>query len=483
MRALAPIAIVVCLVACSPEAGRFKPAAFSRTDAVTTVCAAGATVNGIDVSTWQGTIDWDSVAGSGLGFAIARISDGTGYYDDQFDRNWSEMKRVGLVRGAYQFFEPSEDAAAQANLVVRVVGQLGPSDLPVVLDVETATPTPDEIWTWVNAVQAGTGKTPMIYTSWGLWNSWISGGFESLPLWAANYGVSCPGLAANWSNWTMWQYADNTSVPGISGNVDGDVFNGSLQDLRNFAGSDSPPRGYLDSADCNAVAGWAQDPDAPNDAINVDLYFGGPAGSGVPGIRTVAGNNRTDLCTAIGSCNHGFSLQTPRGVMDGAAHDIHAYGIDTTGGNNPELGSSPKSVTCAPTEAGVLRHVTDPTSYAAWKFDGFMDVRPVSDSDLNNWSTAGDWPSTPMLIQGDGTPEVWIVDGVFRRHVVDPTSAGYWGFDLSTVQVQPHDQVFAMPQGPDLRYRPTLVKGSGDAIYELDDALPDLSPSDAGVSA
>ena len=393
------------------------------------------------------------------------------------------MKRVGLVRGAYQFFEPSEDAAAQADLVVRAVGQLGPGDLPVVLDVETATPTPDEIWTWVNAVQAGTGKTPMIYAGWGLWNQWIpQGGFESLPLWVANYGVNCPGLPANWGGWSFWQYADNTGVPGISGNVDGDVFNGSLQDLQNFAGAvtNTAPRGYLDSAGCDAIAGWAQDPDAPNDPINVDIYFGGPAGSGAPGIRTVAGNDRSDLCSAIGSCNHGYSLRTPRGVMDGASHDIHAYGIDTAGGNNPELGSSPQTLTCAPTETGVLRHVTDPTSYAAWKFDGFMDQRPVSDSDLNSWSVTGDWPSAPVLIQGDGTPEVWIVDGVFRRHVVDPTSASYWGFDLSTVEVQPHDQVFAMPQGPDIRYRPTLVKGSGDAVYELDDALPALPQPDAG---
>jgi len=233
------IALAAALAACGPggdSAGQPRGNAFWRTDAVTTVCGS-TSVKGIDVSSWQGSsINWSSVAGSGLKFAIARISDGTGYPDSDFARNWAGIKSAGMIRGAYQYFEPGQSATAQANMVVSAVGKLGAGDLPVTLDVEKATPTASELQTWLDIVEAGTGKKPIIYTSWGLWNGWLSGGFESYPLWAANYGVSCPGLANHWTSWKFWQYADNTAVPGIGGSVDGDYWNGTLAQLQDFAG-------------------------------------------------------------------------------------------------------------------------------------------------------------------------------------------------------------------------------------------------------
>src|SRR5205807_1649707 len=99
-------------------------------DDALTVCAAGLTVKGIDVSDWQGTINWDAATATGIGYAIARINDGN-HTDSQFTRNWAQIKSHGLVRGAYQFFEPSMDAASQADIVVNAVGLLGPGDLPV----------------------------------------------------------------------------------------------------------------------------------------------------------------------------------------------------------------------------------------------------------------------------------------------------------------------------------------------------------------
>ena len=138
-------------------------------------------------------------------------------------------------------------------------------------------------------------------------------------------------------------------------------------------------------------------------------------------------------------------------MMDGAAHAIHAYGIDAEGGNNPELSNSPRTLSCTPTETGVLRHVINPTSYGAWGFSGFMDVRPVPDATMSGWSRGDDWPTTPQLIQGTGAPEVWLVDGPFRRHVISPDSASDWHLNLATgVQQLPLAQVLAMPQGPDL---------------------------------
>ena len=82
------------------------------------MCASGATVNGIDVSYYQGTIDWTSAKASGIDFAYARISDGTGFIDPQFAANWANMKAAGIVRGAYQFFRPETDPTAPGELLL-----------------------------------------------------------------------------------------------------------------------------------------------------------------------------------------------------------------------------------------------------------------------------------------------------------------------------------------------------------------------------
>jgi lysozyme len=126
-----------------------------------TVCAKGPTVEGIDVSYYQGTIDWPKVKASGRVFAIARISDGT-YMDTKFDANWPAMKSAGLIRGAYQFFEPATDPNVQADIVIKKVGMLGDGDLPVTCDVEatggqSAATINARLHTWMDAVEKCTG--------------------------------------------------------------------------------------------------------------------------------------------------------------------------------------------------------------------------------------------------------------------------------------------------------------------------------------
>jgi lysozyme len=171
------------------------------------VCPGPATVPGIDVSEWQGSIDWAQVAGSGVKFAITRINDGH-HMDPYFQANWDAIKAVGLVRGAYQFYEPNIDAALQASWVVQAVGVLGPGDLPVMLDVEwtSGTPNAQGIGTWLSQVEAGTGKRPLIYTALGYWNQYFTSEFGDYDLVVANYGVQCPNLPASWTGWFMWQW-------------------------------------------------------------------------------------------------------------------------------------------------------------------------------------------------------------------------------------------------------------------------------------
>jgi lysozyme len=209
---------------------------------VAAVCASGTTLPGVDVSVYQGSIDWTNVKKAGIIFAYARANDGTSYTDPRFSSNWSGMKATGIIRGAYSFFEPSEDATAQANYFLSIIGTLQPGDLPPVLDVEvtdgeSAATIAAGLTNWIKTVELATGRVPVIYTAPGFWNGLIgSTDFSAYPLWAANWGVTCPTLPEGWANWAIWQYSDSGTIPGISGSVDLDEFNGSTSGILAFGG-------------------------------------------------------------------------------------------------------------------------------------------------------------------------------------------------------------------------------------------------------
>ncbi|HEY6331002.1 MAG TPA: GH25 family lysozyme [Blastocatellia bacterium] len=198
-------------------------------------------VAGIDVSHYQGTVNWTSVLQAGVTFAFAKATEGTSTVDPQFKTNWSAMKAAGLLRGAYHFFHPSEDATAQAKFFLQTVSP-GPDDLPSVLDVEdadslSASAVASAVQTWLNVVAQSIGKNPIIYVSPSFANEYLGGKFGAYPLWVAEYGVQSPKSSNGWSEWTFWQYSKSGSVSGVTGPVDQDWFNGSADDLAAFVGS------------------------------------------------------------------------------------------------------------------------------------------------------------------------------------------------------------------------------------------------------
>lgn len=223
--------------ACGPLADTNDPTA-QQIDPIVS-CAHSTTLEGIDVSSWDGTIDWAAVRSSGHVFAIARVSDGL-YVDTTFDHHWTAMRAAGVVRGAYQFFRPAIDPNTQADLFLRHLGTLQPGDLPPTLDVEVAdgvapATIASRIHTWVNRVQAATGRVPMIYTGKYIWQDSItSSDFAANPLWIAQYGPTCPDLPTPWTSWSIFQYSDHGTVPGLTSSVDLDRFNGTLADLQRF---------------------------------------------------------------------------------------------------------------------------------------------------------------------------------------------------------------------------------------------------------
>jgi lysozyme len=199
---------------------------------------------GIDVSNHQGIVNWAKVSGAGMAFAFAKASEGTGFRDSFFDRNWQGMKNAGLLRGAYHFFRAQTNATTQANLFIQMVKRLDPGDLPPVLDVEladgaSAAVIVQGIRQWVQRVQDALGRDPMIYTGPSFWRTQTgnSSAFsQTLPLWIAHYGVAKPTIPDNWPFHTFHQFTDSGSVNGVSGNVDMNRFNGDMAGLRRMAG-------------------------------------------------------------------------------------------------------------------------------------------------------------------------------------------------------------------------------------------------------
>lgn len=211
------------------------------------VCASGTTLPGVDVSHYNGSITWSNVKAAGIVFSYAEATDGTTYTDPDFSANWPGMKAAGIFRGAYAVFEPNSDPTMQADYFITAMGTLQPGDLPPMLEVDvtdsqSAATIAAYLATWVNRVQAATGRVPIIYTAKGFWNGSVgSTNFSAYPLWIADWGVTCPNLAEGWTNWAIWQYSDTGTVSGIpsAGAVDLDEFNGSMNDLLALANEPS----------------------------------------------------------------------------------------------------------------------------------------------------------------------------------------------------------------------------------------------------
>jgi GH25 family lysozyme M1 (1,4-beta-N-acetylmuramidase) len=201
----------------------------------------GSYLEGIDVSHWQGTIDWTKVAASGKKFAVMKATEAQIYADSQYPTWHPAARAVGIRVGAYHFASPSttaNDAVLEADWFVAHAA-LQPGDLNPALDLEASgglsvSALQSWVGSWLAEVYAKTGMRPMIYTSPSFWKTYMGdtrafadAGYTVL--WVAHWFVAAPTVpASNWGGrgWTFWQYSDCGSVPGISGCVDLDRYNG-----------------------------------------------------------------------------------------------------------------------------------------------------------------------------------------------------------------------------------------------------------------
>lgn len=197
---------------------------------------------GIDVSNNNGQVNWSDVAGAGYGFGIAKATEGTNFVDDTFAANWAQMQANGLVRGAYHFAHPDDNKAEdEANFfldtIKQQVGDLQVGDF-LALDLETGSGDLGE-WTltWLRTVKDRIGFRPLVYCSpsfiqaHGLTNQHELGNYG---LWLADWEGTEPSPPTPWQLLALWQDNDDTSVSGIGGNVDGDYFNGTADELKRY---------------------------------------------------------------------------------------------------------------------------------------------------------------------------------------------------------------------------------------------------------
>ena len=193
---------------------------------------------GLDVSEYQGKIRWtyvDTLENKyPLHFVFIRATVGKDRKDRQFNRNWLGAKENKMIRGAYHYYRPNENSLEQAELFIKTV-RLQKGDLPPVLDIEKL-PKNQSIENlklglkrWLNAVESHYGVKPIIYTGERYYDDFLKEEFSDYLFWIANYNFYREEIA---EDWLFWQFTEKASVPGIKGNVDINIYNGDLQQLR-----------------------------------------------------------------------------------------------------------------------------------------------------------------------------------------------------------------------------------------------------------
>ena len=198
----------------------------------------GYKVHGIDISHYQGDIDWKMLKQTRQGqfpvqFIFMKATEGGDFADDKFVANFDSARAHGFIRGAYHFYNPKTDAHKQADFFINSV-KLEPGDLPPVLDIEKKSrdikKLQQDLKIWLRKVEKHYGVKPIIYASYKFKAKYLNDSvFDSYPYWIAHYYVDSVKYQGEWK---FWQHTDVGTLPGIDEKVDLNIFNGSSTDLK-----------------------------------------------------------------------------------------------------------------------------------------------------------------------------------------------------------------------------------------------------------
>jgi GH25 family lysozyme M1 (1,4-beta-N-acetylmuramidase) len=310
---------------------------------------------GVDVSHYQGVINWAQVAGASIRFTFAKATEGTTYVDATYPLNRAGAEGMGIRFGAYHFGRPEGTSAAtltgsaiaQADHLVDVA-QPQPGELPPVLDLEvTGGLGTDALAQWAQAfldeVKARTGVSGFVYSSPNFWKAKLAntGDFAlaGYRLWVAHWTASAaPSLpAGNWGGlgWTFWQYTDCAKIPGFLNCVDGD----------RFAGPDPSPIAiapYPTGAPVSSV---------PPTVVGVAQV--GKVLAGIPGTwgggKPIAFTYQWQRCDGAGAgCVpiQGATGETYKPIVDDVGHAL-VIAVTAQGSSGAQAVSSPPTVAIA----------------------------------------------------------------------------------------------------------------------------------------
>jgi len=195
-------------------------------------------VIGIDVSEFQGKVDWDEVEileeKYPVKFVFIRATAGNDRVDGQFKRNWGGAKENKILRGAYHYYRPNENSIEQANLFIKTV-KLQKGDLPPVLDIEKLPKNQPldslkkGLKRWLNKVEKHYQVRPIIYTGESYYDDFLKEEFGEYLFWIANYNFYREKIE---DDWLFWQFTEKASLPGIKHRVDVNIYNGDLEQLQ-----------------------------------------------------------------------------------------------------------------------------------------------------------------------------------------------------------------------------------------------------------
>ncbi len=192
-------------------------------------------VHGVDVSRWQGNINWSVLRKNGANFAYIKATDGGDHLDPMFRRNWQGAQAAGVKRGAYHFFYWCRPAAHQADWFIRHVPR-DANALPPVIDVEwtrsrncprhpSQAAVLKKMNTFMNMLEAHYGQRPIIYTAPDFYEDNLAGAFPEHPFWLRAVAEH-PSKVYPGRRWVFWQYSGTGLSKGVGEKIDLNVFNG-----------------------------------------------------------------------------------------------------------------------------------------------------------------------------------------------------------------------------------------------------------------
>jgi lysozyme len=202
-------------------------------------------VHGVDVSRWQGDVNWGKLRAQGANFAYIKATDGGDHLDPMFMKNWRNADAAGLKRGAYHFFYWCRTAGEQADWFIRNVPKVDGA-LPPVIDVEwngdsscqrrpSREKVLEKMQVFMDKLERHYGQRPIIYTSPDFYRDNLQGAFLDYPFWLRAVARH-PSKVYPGRKWLFWQYSGSGLSHGVTGRIDLNVFHGDERQWRAWAG-------------------------------------------------------------------------------------------------------------------------------------------------------------------------------------------------------------------------------------------------------